>query len=266
VRILDGVATRLLDRRDALLGRRDRLTPPRRLSGYVGAEFLNTGDEVCGLLVELTNLLPTEQVLDIGSGIGRVARPLAGYLRSPGSYDGFDVVESGIEWCRRNYTDLDASFEFKAVDVANAFYNPTGASRGEVFRFPYTDRTFDLAFAISLFTHLRPVDAATYLSEAARVLRPNGRLLTTFFMLSDTSRACMADTPEARQFTVIDGQTAIEPGEEPAEAAIAYDEAWVRSTHTAVGLTIDEIVPGWWCGNGDGRSYQDLVVAHRADR
>ena len=39
---------------------------------------------------------PGERVLDIGCGIGRMARPLTPYLTPPGAYDGFDINADGI--------------------------------------------------------------------------------------------------------------------------------------------------------------------------
>ena len=124
---LTAVKVRLLDLRDGLAGRRDRLTPTRREGAYVGAgAFRSTGDEALGLLVDLGGLRPEEEVLDIGCGIGRVARPLAGHLRAPGSYDGFDVVSRGVDWCAQRYVGLAAPFRFTTVDVSNAFYTPGG--------------------------------------------------------------------------------------------------------------------------------------------
>ena len=42
-------------------------------------------------------LKPEESVLDVGSGIGRVAIPMTDYLT--GRYEGLDVVREGVEWC-----------------------------------------------------------------------------------------------------------------------------------------------------------------------
>jgi len=261
-RAYDSAKVRLLDLRDSLAGRRDQLTPTRRAGAYVGAgEFRAHGDEALELLVAQAGLGPEERVLDIGCGIGRVARPLAGYLRAPGAYEGFDVVASGIDWCRARYVDLAAPFRFRVVNVSNAFYNPIGGG-ADSFAFPYDDAAFDVAFAFSLFTHLAAADADRYIAEAARVLRPGGRLLATFFILNARSRGWMARTPEARQFSRQDGWCAGEQGELPAEAAIAYEEEWVRERVSAAGLRLDrDPVDGWWSGNTSGRSYQDVVVA-----
>jgi len=214
------------------------------------------------LLLDLGGMHPEQQVLDIGCGIGRVARPLAGYLREPGSYDGFDVVAHGVDWCAERYVDLAAPFRFTKVDVSNAFYNPMGGGGAASFRFPYEDVRFDLAFAFSVFTHLRAEEADHYLGEATRVLRPGGTLLATFFVLNDRAREHMARTPKARQFVHDHGAWSLEDEGLPAEAAIAYEESWLRERLGARELRLrGEIATGWWSGDPHGRSYQDVVVA-----
>ncbi len=61
---------------------RGEFVPPRHLQRLVGnGDFQQIGDNLLQLLIEYTDLQPSERVLDIGCGIGRVARPLTRYLR-----------------------------------------------------------------------------------------------------------------------------------------------------------------------------------------
>ena len=70
----------VLDVFDTVRGRRPDLVPPRRLS-FVGAgDFTAIGLEFLRYFQDLGGLRPTDHVLDVGCGIGRMALPLTGYL------------------------------------------------------------------------------------------------------------------------------------------------------------------------------------------
>ncbi len=250
---------RALDAADRVRGRHEPLVPPRRLNFVGPGDFVATGDEFLGHFVELGELRPTDRVLDIGCGIGRMARPLTAYLGAGGSYDGFDVSREGIEWCRRHYADFE-SFRFEHADVVNATYNPGGAELASEYRFPYAGASFDFAFAISVFTHLVQADASRYLAEAARVLRPGGRLLSTWFLLDDESRARIEAGAAAFDLRRRDAETAVMSEGTP-EEAIAYDRAWVIDRLAELGLELRGSWPGTWSGRDGGRSFQDIVVA-----
>src|SRR4051794_33584900 len=251
---------RALDLRDTVAGRRDRLVPPRRLDFVGHSDFVATGDEFLGHFVGLAGLQPSEHVLDVGCGIGRMARPLAGYLSHDGAYDGFDVNRDGIGWCRRRYRRL-GNFHFQVADLFNARYNPAGAHRADEYRFPYDDDRFDLVFATSVFTHLLESDAEHYLAECARVLKPGGRLLATFFLLNDASRALIADGKAGLPFLDVGERVAILDEALP-EEAVAYDDEWVFETLRGLGLELTGLHPGSWSGREEFVSFQDIVVAH----
>ena len=178
---------RALDLRDTVSRRRDRLTPPRRLDFVGHSDFAATGDEFLGHFIGLGGLQPSEAVLDVGCGIGRMALPLTGYLSQAGRYDGFDIVRANVGWCRRAITPRFPNFRFRHADVFNREYNPLGKLRGRDYRFPYPDRSFDFAVLTSVFTHLLPDEVAHYLAELGRVLRPGGRCLATVYLLNEES-------------------------------------------------------------------------------
>ena len=260
-RAVTSLRLRALDLRDRALGRSDRLVPPRRLRGFAGdSDFLATGAELLGLLGTHGGLRNTSRVLDVGCGIGRMARPLAGYLSTDGSYDGFDVNRDGIAWCRRRYR-RHPNFRFEVADIFNARYNPHGAHRADEYRFPHDDASFDLVIATSVFTHLLETDATHYLAECERVLVPGGRLFATFFLLNDTSRALMADGRAGLQFLDVDERLAILDESLP-EEAVAYDDEWVFETLRANGMELTGLHPGSWSGRDEHVSFQDIVIAH----
>lgn len=251
---------RALDLRDTVSRRRDRLVPPRRLDFVGHSDFAATGDEFLAHFVELAGLQPDERVLDVGCGIGRMARPLAGYLGDAGSYDGFDVNAEGIRWCERRYR-RHSNFRFQVADLFNARYNPEGSQRADEFRFPYEDAGFSFVFATSIFTHLLEADATRYVAESARVLAPGGRLFATFFLLDHDSRAQIAQGRAGLAFLDAGERVAILDEALP-EEAVAYDAEWVLEALRHNGLDLTAVHPGSWSGREDFVSFQDIVVAH----
>jgi SAM-dependent methyltransferase len=259
------LALRALDARDrslARLGRgpaSDGLVPPRRRDFVGPSDFVATGDEFLQHFTGIAGLTAGERVLDIGCGIGRMARPLTRLLDGDGSYDGFDVNAEGIAWCRANY-GAHPRFRFVAVDLFNRRYNPGGARSATDVAFPYGDGAFDLAIATSVFTHLLADEADHYLAEAARTLAPGGRLLSTWFLLDEHSRAAITAGRAALGFRDPDRELAVVDDEMP-EEAVAHGRQWLDTALERHGLRLVSLHPGTWRGEEDGASFQDLVLA-----
>lgn len=155
--------------------------PHPRLMVHVGAEsvenFLVVGDAWGQLIASL--LKPQARVLDIGCGCGRTARTL---LHHPhvADYLGFDVVPAYPAWCNHHLSPLTAGrFRFEHLDVHTPRYNPEGRIAGAEAVFPVESSSVTLAFAGSLFTHLREPDAVRYLAETRRALAPGGLLVAS---------------------------------------------------------------------------------------
>src|SRR5688500_6927231 len=168
-RVRDSLRLRALDAKDRFSGRSDRLVPPRRLDLGGRADFVGSGDEALTHMVELGGLQPGHAVLDVGCGVGRIARPLAGYLSGEGAYDGFDVNREADGWCRRRYS-RQRTFHFRIADVYSRRFNPRGQHAAAEYRFPYEDARFDFVILTSVLTHLLESETDHYLAETARVL------------------------------------------------------------------------------------------------
>jgi SAM-dependent methyltransferase len=244
---------RALDARDRLAGRGGRLVPPRQLQFVGEGDFVGIGDEFLSHLVALCGLRPEDRVLDVGCGIGRLARPLAGYLSIDGAYAGFDVDAAGIRWCTQRYGHFP-QFGFVHADVKNARYNPGGAEDAVAYRFPFEDGSFDVAALISVLTHLTADDALHYLGQTRRVLAPGGRVLLTAFVLDPD-----APDPSLSFGPARDGMAVVDPA--LPEEAVAYEEEWLLEALRAAGLDLVALHPGSWTGRSDGPSFQDVVVA-----
>lgn len=249
------------DRYERATGRRDPLTPPEALITTIGGDFHGVGREFFRHFQELGGLRPTDRVLDIGCGCGRMAVPLIPYLRDGGGYWGFDVLKGAIRWCRRAIGRRHPNFHFEHAELYNRMYRRKTNVSAATYRFPYPDGFFDFAFATSVFTHLVADETAHYLDEVVRVLKPGGRTLFTFYLMNDEARAAVSRTGARFRFAHRADRCWLERADDP-PYAVAYDEATVREFYRARGLSIAEPIRfGVWCGRQSPHSWQDIVCA-----
>ena len=246
------------------LGGGDPLDPPRGLSFVGHGDFRDVGRWYVQQFETLGGLTAEDRILDIGCGIGRMAIPLTDFVKS-GSYEGFDTSNAMIRWCQKNITSRNENFRFTHAPIYNRKYNPFGTVLAEDFRFPYDDAQFDFAIATSLFTHLGIVETRHYLEEIARVLKPGGRALVTFFLLGGPGRP--ADGRDlAFDFAFAFGPLRTTDAREP-EAAVAFPEELLDEEVSTAGLGIKPpITYGRWPEVAVGRDIQDMVILEKTAR
>jgi SAM-dependent methyltransferase len=257
-------ACRLRDAAEQAIGRDDPMVPPTRLmfDGPRGVRaYRRNGQEFLRHFRVLGGLDPGEDVLDVGCGIGRKMLPLTTYLSPRARYEGFDINPAGVEWCARTVTPRHPNFRFQVADVHNAHYHPAGTQRAADYVFPFEDASFDFAFLGSVFTHMVPEEVDNYVGQVARVLRPGGRMLATFFLIDRDAEAAMRSGRAAYDFRFArDGHRVVDP-DDP-EYAVAYPEGDVLAALARHGLELRPPVHhGSWTGRADGESFQDIVVA-----
>jgi SAM-dependent methyltransferase len=253
----------VVDVAERLTGSRDPLVPPKRLlriSTDPAADFIETGKAVVRLMVDACDLRPSDVVLDVGCGVGRIALPLARLLVPPGRYEGFDIVPAEVEWCRTHITPRFPHARFQLADVFNEAYNPSGTRRAAEYRFAYDDQVFDQVVVSSVFTHLLADDLAHYLSEVARVMKRGGRCLASFYLLNERTRRDVANGSSCFAFTHRIGTAAVHDPDSP-EWAVAHDEDVVREACARHGLTISAAFYGEWSRSSS--QAQDLFVLRR---
>lgn len=115
-------------------------------------------------------------------------------------------------------------------------------------------------FFASVLTHLLPDGAENYVREAARTLRPGGRVLATYFLLNKESRRLMEGEDSRFNFSkqVAPGCRTTPDGKH--ERAIAYAEGPVKDLYADSGLTLLGVRYGGWCRPG-ADYHQDVIVA-----
>lgn len=222
-----------------------------------GGDFLANGLLFKQFFQDLGGLQSHESVLDIGSGLGRMAIPLTDYLVSPAQYRGFDVVDVAVQLCQKRITRRYPHFQFAHVALVNDLYTLEGSS-ADHFIFPYADHQFDFAWATSVFTHMERHEVINYLREARRVIRPGGRFLATFFLVDDIAR--QAAQGGAYDFSVQRGEDWYMDAEvKGANVGFApgHVQLWAKET----GWSAAQVYLGRWSGRmGETTDFQDIVI------
>jgi SAM-dependent methyltransferase len=250
--------------------------PSRELIDFIGGgDYREIGAHWFDHLTTLGQLRPTERILDVGCGVGRIAMPLTHYLRDGGSYDGFDIAPPAIDWCQQHIAARHPHFRFQHANIYNEFYNPAGDRRARSYHFPYAANTFDVVVLTSVFTHMRPQDIEHYLCEMARVLKPGGRGVITFFLINSAVTANIRagkgafklpyslNRPHAPIGTDVAYGECRHETIEQLERVIGYDERWVSDQFARCGFDLQPAVYGWWSGRESRSSFQDVVLARK---
>jgi hypothetical protein len=106
-------------------------------------------------------------------------------------------------------------------------------------------------FLGSLFTHLVPAEMENYLSEIARVLRQGGRCMISVFLMDGGVFKHKESKPADLDFKYKFEEYYAADKDVP-EAAIAYEEDYLRGLYRKHGLTIVEPIQ---------YGVQDVIIA-----
>jgi SAM-dependent methyltransferase len=176
-------------------------------------------------------------ILDFGCGCGRV-------LRNWAELDGTDVAGSdlsgaAVEWCRENLPF--ARFETNELVPPLAF----------------ADDSFDLAYALSVFTHLPETMQLDWMDELARVVRPDG-----FLLLSTHGERYLERLNDDERDRFERGELVVRWAEVPGTnlCTTFHPTSWVRMRLVSRGFEEVEFV----AEGARGNPYQDLFLLRRA--
>lgn len=137
--------------------------PSNDFAGFIHYEM--KGRETRQALVDLLPEgygLAGRRALDFGSGAGRTLRHFADEAEAGGDYWGVDIDVPSIVWLQEN---LCPPFNARVCGPAPPL--------------PLESESFDLIWAISVFTHLTE-HSAGWLLELHRILKPGGLLIASY--------------------------------------------------------------------------------------
>jgi ubiquinone/menaquinone biosynthesis C-methylase UbiE len=231
--------------------------PPKGLIYTGSGDFKKQGEILLKRTIEHTALQPHHKVLDIGSGIGRFAIPLSNYLDATGTYNGFDVVEKGVDWCQKHISSKYPNFLFQYIPLNNDLYRSDGANAAN-FTFPYEAESFNRVVLFSVFTHLQGTEVANYIKEISRVLEKGGFCLATFFIIDKTEKRYANPA-----FTFPYEQEGYYLMDKKVKAAnVGFSKKYLENLAAKNDLELSKIIFGWWSKNEKiaDTDFQDLVI------
>jgi ubiquinone/menaquinone biosynthesis C-methylase UbiE len=123
-------------------------------------EFEETGEKEARIIAKYVN--SNSVVLDLGCGVGRVAKYLAPYVKE---LHGVDISEKMIHYARKNCSKI-RNIHFKVNNGRDLSL--------------HKNSKFDFVYSLLMLQHLEKEDAFNYITEIYRVLRNGGLSLIQF--------------------------------------------------------------------------------------
>ena len=206
---------------------------------------------------------PRANVVEIGCGVGRDAIQLTSLLTPEGQYTGVDVIEPSIRWCSENITPRFPNFKFVHVDVQSDIHNPGGKMRVSEVMLPAEDCTVDRIILQSVFTHMFREQIIPYLREFRRMLKPDGLVFASLFLLDDESRRLSRLGDNPLRFEHPYGEGCFINDVRYPEGAVAFSAKAMQEMLAASRMKLAQpIYLGAWCGRpaNDG---QDVAILAR---
>jgi len=193
----------------------------------------------------------SRRVLDFGCSSGRVVRVLKAVLPEV-EWHGCDPNADAIAWARGNLPGI--AFEVSPTEPP----------------LPYGDESFDLVYAISIWSHYGERAALRWLGEMRRVLRPGGLLVLTvhgnqslaYFARSSTMK--VDDLPETAADLYSRGFHYRDWFAGGSDHGVSQEE-WGMAFLTPEWL-LTNVTPEWslqWFAPGRAEENQDAVVLLR---
>lgn len=216
-----------------------RGTPSGNVFARVGRDSARQIDEALGRAGR--RLADYRSILDFGCGCGGTLTWVRD-LAPKASLSGTDIDDEAIAWCR-------AHLPWASVGT-NAAQPPL----------PYTDASFDLVYALSVFTHLDETHERQWLGELRRIIAPGGTCLVTLHGPDTATSLTARDRQRLTDHGFVFVRTNATRGLFPEWYQNAYHEPWYVQETFAEYFDVGPYVPRGLIG------HQDIVVlSRRAD-
>jgi SAM-dependent methyltransferase len=208
-------------------------------------------------LEDFTSLSKDSKVLDIGSGIGRIAIPLTKVLE--GEYHGIEPVKKGVKWCQKNITKVYPNFQFRHIDLSNDLYNSSGADAAN-YIFPFNDNFFEIGLSVSVFTHMLPDEVENYFHETARTLQIGGYFVASFFLIQSDVHKSLRFGNDTFEFKYNDYCWLMD--EKVKSANVAYLETFIFTLAEKSHFVVERQIKGYWNSqkNENQTQFQDVLI------
>lgn len=169
--------------------------PPNHLCVRIGSGnrifnghviFIQAGNQSWLTFLSRKYCTSSSDVVELGCGCGRLARPLRDPPWAPwfaGTYVGVDIDKEMIKYCRTNFPP--DRFAFILSPHKSKTYSRDNSSVGSLteFNLAIPRNSKDFVYSLSLYSHLLETEALDYLRESYQILRPGGTMFMTFFCL-----------------------------------------------------------------------------------
>lgn len=243
-----------------LFRKRNSMMPPKGMIFTGSGNYIEIGEQFFNYFKKYGAITPESSVLDIGSGIGRMAVPFTKFLSEKGRYEGFDIVKKGVDWCNNNISKRYPNFNFKLIPLKNDLYNLSTDKVASELKFPYENESFDFVFLTSVFTHMMPADLENYVQEIQRVLQSGKNCLATFFLLDEESEKVMKERGN-KSFPYPMGHYSL-MDKSVKEANVAYQKSYVLNLLIENGFEVTHFFRGSWSGMtpGELNEHQDILI------
>jgi len=178
-----------------------------------------------------------EDVFEFGCGCGRVLRQWS-QVEGP-NFHASDYNPAGVEWARRHLSFVTLS--------TNELRPPL----------KYENASFDLSYAVSVFTHLPEELQEPWLAEMHRILRPDGILMVTLSGEGDLVRL-----GESEQQRFYNGELVVMDAKYAGTnmCGVYHPESYIRR-HWSKYFDVLRFIPQ----GATGSPFQDLYVLRRVE-